>query len=223
MPTVQEVKFRRKTTAEIEDLEIEDGALIYNVENGKTYMDYGNERIQTGGNADTMIYVGDEEPTDEDIKLWIETPISETKASEIVNEYTESDKVGYSTEYANNNFQIKGTILYSNDNPSDNSDIPLTDTLNNYSTFEIFGKFHDNFFTENFGAKFLTSTSINERIIINGGRPITNGIANYKAIYVVNSDSLTFTNLGQLASTNSGNQAKTDGKIKIYKVIGYKF
>ena len=101
MTTAQKVLFKRKTTDEIEQLEIEDGSLIYNVDNGKTYMDYGNERIQTGGNADTMIYVGDEEPTDEDIKLWIDTPTSETKASEIVTEYTESDKVGYCTNYIN--------------------------------------------------------------------------------------------------------------------------
>lgn len=98
----QKVKFKRHTTAEIEELEVEDGALIYNIENGKTYMDYGTNRIQTGGNADTMISIGDEEPTDEDIKIWINTPTSETKASEIVNEYTDSDKVGYSTRYMNN-------------------------------------------------------------------------------------------------------------------------
>ena len=65
------VLFKRKTTAEINQLEVEDGALIYNTDNGKTYMDFGNNRIQTGGNADTMIAIGGEEPTDEDIKLWI--------------------------------------------------------------------------------------------------------------------------------------------------------
>lgn len=101
----QKVKFKRHTTAEIEELEVEDGALVYNVDNGKTYMDYGTERIQTGGNADTMISIGDEEPTDEDIKIWINTPTSETKASEIVNEYTDSDKVGYSTRYMNTALQ----------------------------------------------------------------------------------------------------------------------
>ena len=97
----QAVKFKRKTTSEIEDLEVEDGSLIYNVENGKTYMDYGSDRIPTGGGANGGIYVGDTEPQDPDITLWVDTPTSETKASEIVDEYTESDKVGYSCDYVN--------------------------------------------------------------------------------------------------------------------------
>lgn len=66
------VLFKRKTTDEIKELEIQDGALIYNTDNGKTYMDFGEERIQTGGNADTMITIGGQEaPTDTDIKIWI--------------------------------------------------------------------------------------------------------------------------------------------------------
>ena len=66
------VLFKRKTTNEIKNLEVEDGALIYNTDNGKTYMDFGENRIQTGGNADTMITIGGEEaPTDTDIKIWI--------------------------------------------------------------------------------------------------------------------------------------------------------
>lgn len=66
------VLFKRKTTNEIKNLEVEDGALIYNTDNGKTYMDFGEDRIQTGGNADTMIAIGGEEaPTDTDIKIWI--------------------------------------------------------------------------------------------------------------------------------------------------------
>lgn len=73
------VLFKRKTTAEIEDLEVEDGALIYNTDNGKTYMDFGEERIQTGGNADTMIAIGGEEPTDTDIKLWFPDDIANLK------------------------------------------------------------------------------------------------------------------------------------------------
>lgn len=79
------VLFKRKTTQEIEDLPIEDGALIYNTDNGKTYMDFNEERIQTGGNADTMIAIGGEEPTDEDIKIWFPDETIKTKASEVIN------------------------------------------------------------------------------------------------------------------------------------------
>ena len=79
------VYFKRKTTQEIQDLPIEDGALIYNIENGKTYMDYGEERLQTGGNAETMIAIGGEQPTDEDIKIWFPDNTTNTKASEVIN------------------------------------------------------------------------------------------------------------------------------------------
>lgn len=80
------VLFKRRTTAEIEELPVEDGALIYNTDNGKTYMDFEEERIQTGGNADTMIAIGgDEAPADTDIKLWFPNDVVNTKASEVVN------------------------------------------------------------------------------------------------------------------------------------------
>lgn len=79
------VYFKRKTTQEIEELPVEDGSLIYNTDNGKTYMDFNDKRIQTGGNADTMIAIGGEEPTDEDIKIWFPDNVVNTKASEVVN------------------------------------------------------------------------------------------------------------------------------------------
>lgn len=79
------VYFKRKTTQEIEELPVEDGSLIYNTDNGKTYMDFGEDRIQTGGNADTMIAIGGEEPTDEDIKIWFPDDTIKTKASEVIN------------------------------------------------------------------------------------------------------------------------------------------
>ena len=77
------VLFKRRTTAEIEELPVEDGSLIYNTDNGKTYMDFGDDRIQTGGNADTMIAIGGEEPTDEDIKIWFPDNVVNTRANEI--------------------------------------------------------------------------------------------------------------------------------------------
>ena len=47
------VLFKRKTSDEIATLPVEDGALIYNHETGATYLDYGNERIPTGGGMPT--------------------------------------------------------------------------------------------------------------------------------------------------------------------------
>lgn len=45
------VLFKRLSTSEIENLEIEDGSLIYNYETGDTYIDYGNTRIPTGSGS----------------------------------------------------------------------------------------------------------------------------------------------------------------------------
>lgn len=94
------VLFKRRTTAEIEELPVEDGALIYNTDNGKTYMDFEEERIQTGGNADTMIAIGGEEPTDEDIKIWFPDNVVNTRANEIdlyypVGTYYETSNVDF--------------------------------------------------------------------------------------------------------------------------------
>lgn len=115
------VLFKRRTTAEIEELPVEDGALIYNTDNGKTYMDFEEERIQTGGNADTMIAIGGEEPTDEDIKIWFPDDTIKTKASEVVNsmEGNETDlspSVNAVKSYINN----QSFILWENENPTSN-------------------------------------------------------------------------------------------------------
>lgn len=50
---MSQVLFKRKTTNEIENLPIVDGQLIYNVENGNTYMDYEESRIQTNGGGNS--------------------------------------------------------------------------------------------------------------------------------------------------------------------------
>lgn len=102
------VIFKRKTSAEIEELGIEDGSLIYNTDNGKTYMDFEDQRIQTGGNADTMISASEEEPDDEDIKVWIKpNKIIKSSASNVVdnmngNENNLSPSVRATKEYVNN-------------------------------------------------------------------------------------------------------------------------
>lgn len=49
------VKFKRKSTSEIEELEIDDGSLICNYETGNIFMDYQNSRIQIGGNGGNVV------------------------------------------------------------------------------------------------------------------------------------------------------------------------
>lgn len=94
------VLFKRRSTQEIEELPVEDGSLIYNTDNGKTYMDFGEDRIQTGGNADTMIAIGGEEPTDTDIKIWFPDNVVNSRANEIdlyypVGTYYETSNVNF--------------------------------------------------------------------------------------------------------------------------------
>ena len=132
------VYFKRKTTQEIEELPVEDGSLIYNTDNGKTYMDFNNERIQTGGNADTMIAIGGEEPTDPDIKIWFPDNVVNTKASEVVNsmEGNETDRAG-SVDAVKK--YIDGTLLWKNENPDEDFEsdsISLTD-WQNYDFWEV--------------------------------------------------------------------------------------
>lgn len=123
------VYFKRKTTQEIEELPVEDGSLIYNTDNGKTYMDFGDDRIQTGGNADTMIAIGGEEPTDTDVKIWFPNDVVNTKASEVVNsmdgdETDMSPSVHTVREYVNNKFNF---------NVINDLDIGPNETVSEYS------------------------------------------------------------------------------------------
>lgn len=78
------VKFKRKTTEEIENLEVEDGSLIYDTETGKTYMDVEDKRLKTGG-AGTSTYIGTEEPSDADVNVWINPSESTNIGTEVVN------------------------------------------------------------------------------------------------------------------------------------------
>lgn len=124
------VLFKRKTTQEIEDLPVEDGALIYNTDNGKTYMDFKEERIQTGGNADTMIAIGGEKPTDEDIKIWFPDDTVKTKASEVINSMdgNETDlapSVEAVKKYINNK-KVK-IITAERDGVADNEDVKYSE------------------------------------------------------------------------------------------------
>lgn len=114
------VNFKRKSTLEIEDLDIEDGSLIYDYETGNTFMDYQNKRIQTGGKPNQDIYIGPEEEAPSEAKIIIDSNKMQTKASEVVNslEGNETDKAP-SVQTINNEFSlIKGQILWTNPNPT---------------------------------------------------------------------------------------------------------
>ena len=134
------VYFKRKTTQEIEDLPVEDGSLIYNTDNGKTYMDFNDERIQTGGNADTMIAIGGEEPTDPDIKIWFPDNVVNTRANEIdlyypVGTYYETSNVNF-----NPNIEWGGTWEKEEDGTVLSSKSTVTGSLLNAEVGSIVGE-----------------------------------------------------------------------------------
>ena len=128
------VEFKRvQTDEEVENIDIKDGQLIY-TGTGKTYMDYGSERIPTGSGSITLdtemsdtsenavqnkvikeyvdsqtvpeeVIISDTQPTSDDWKLWIDTGEIAQAHTEITNSYSTSTGLGYSANYVNNNFQ----------------------------------------------------------------------------------------------------------------------
>lgn len=106
------VEFKRvQTDAEVENIDIKDGQLIY-TGTGKTYMDYGNQRIPTGSGGSSVdvdtemsdtstnavqnkvikeyvdskeeVIVSDTQPTGNDWKLWIDSDEVINSGSEVV-------------------------------------------------------------------------------------------------------------------------------------------
>lgn len=77
----------RGTTSEIQDREITDGQLLYDITTGETYIDYNGERISTGsGNS---IHIGADTPTNAATQLWIDpTEYLNTVGTEVVNTLT---------------------------------------------------------------------------------------------------------------------------------------
>jgi len=64
--------------------------------NGTNFVSVG------GGSGATEIEISNTEPTDPDVKLWIDTGEVGSQASEITNEYSTSTGLGYSANYSNN-------------------------------------------------------------------------------------------------------------------------
>ena len=77
-----EIQSFRGTTAEVAERPIIDGQTLYNIETGETALDYGDKRISTG--AGNVVYIGDDEPTNDATKIWIENGQVSNLGSEIV-------------------------------------------------------------------------------------------------------------------------------------------
>lgn len=214
------VLFKRRTTAEIEDLEVEDGALVYNTDNGKTYMDFGDERIQTGGNADTIIARQTTEPTDEDIKLWINPDkVTPTGASNVVDsmEGTQTDKspsVNAVKDY------INGTVLYSNSTGT-NGDVNLSENING-RVIEVFYYFQNSPTLTVCGSrKFDESVGKLITLGIGDGHYDSGSFYGKFGSYTVSENKLTVRTKGGYYYGNSSGFNNTENVLYITKVIAY--
>lgn len=132
------VKFKARTTAEIEDLDIENGSLIYNTENGKTYLDYDDERISTGGGAGGGVATGDTPPENpEENDLWVDTN-DEEHLAEVDDEVSTTSTNAVQNQAATKAFG--GILLWTNENPTSsmaaNTEINLSSS--DYDILEIF-------------------------------------------------------------------------------------
>lgn len=79
-----EVKFKRYVTNDIDSLPILDGSIIYDTEKGRHYIDYQGKRVQVGS-AGKEVLVQEEQPTEEDNKIWIDSDFVNTMGTEVVN------------------------------------------------------------------------------------------------------------------------------------------
>ena len=78
------IQFIRHITTDIEQLPILDGAIIYDIQKGRNYIDYNDERIQVGS-AGNEVVIGEESEITEDTKLIIEQDFIDNIGSEVVN------------------------------------------------------------------------------------------------------------------------------------------
>lgn len=79
----EEVLFKRYITNDIENLPIVDGAIIYDIEKGRHYIDYNGKRIQVGSSGKEVL-VQDTQPIEEDNKIWIESDFVNNMGTEVV-------------------------------------------------------------------------------------------------------------------------------------------
>jgi len=71
----------------------------------------GNTLVSVGGGIEDII-ISDTEPTEDGVKIWIDTGEISNRASEITNSYSTSTGIGYSANYVNTNVEPKGVVIY---------------------------------------------------------------------------------------------------------------
>ena len=77
------VTFYKGDTAQVDSQAIKNGQMLYNTETGETALDDNGKRIVTG--SGNVVYIGDEEPTNEATKIWINSDSIEAKGNQVTN------------------------------------------------------------------------------------------------------------------------------------------
>lgn len=148
----------------------------------------------------------------------------------IKNAHSISETDVYSCNYVNNNFQLVGEVLYSNDTGT-TGNVTLSKSASNYSYIEIMFKNVDACYSsvkiENPNGKVVSLTSV---VSFTGGSGVNGLIAVHSRDVTISG-----TNISTLSSTSNGNyygalafwegqNASLDKTNYIYitKVIGYK-
>lgn len=99
------VTFYKGDTAQVDSQAIKNGQMLYNTETGETALDDNGKRIVTG--SGNVVYIGDEEPTNEATKIWINSDSIEAKGNQVTNsmegnETNIAPSVNAVKEYINN-------------------------------------------------------------------------------------------------------------------------
>lgn len=77
------VTFYKGDTAQVDSQAIKNGQMLYNTETGETALDDNGKRIVTG--SGNVVYIGDEEPTNEATKIWINSDSIKAKGNQVTN------------------------------------------------------------------------------------------------------------------------------------------
>ena len=97
----------------------------------------GTTLVSVGGGTEDIV-ISDEEPTEEGVKIWIDTGEISNRVSEITNEYSTSTGIGYSANYVNN----MRKVLWTNSSPTSNfiSQNVAIEDMSSYDYYEIIYK-----------------------------------------------------------------------------------
>ena len=166
----------------------------------------GVSNVQTGNSGNLQPYAV--------VKHIIKAVNTTPTMASIVDGHSTSTQDGYSANYVNNNFQLKGTILYQN-NSGATGNITLNDAIENYKYYEIIPYGNEYQATKNrVGTNSIISKfafdgtyiySATETISLSGTSLTKSGIAGWYG-----------------TTSNPYQNQSTSDWYSIYQVIGYK-